>query len=175
MERNLQFYPTISTLNVFLTLQMPQVLGVWCICREGLVLTCMDHTIWLQTEHITFIELVPIELSVIVWGIGDMVATCIVIVTVRQLSTYCRHAIHATQMSCTCYGACFSMKLIYYAMHISASHIAGQANTLANHLPCNCLSHFLSQAPIHVPGSNPSSTHGSGLAVQCHSNVVIPS
>ena len=154
----------------FSLLQMPQVPG-------GVVhLKGRTGSNWHgQNEHITFMELVPIVLSVIVWGNWWHGSYCIVIVTLKQLSTYCRHTIHAMQMSCTCYGACFSMKLIYYTMHISASNIAGQANTLADHSSHDRLSHFLSQAPIHVRGSNPSSTHDSGLAVRCLSNVVIPS
>ena len=96
-------------------------LGVWCIYREGLVPTCMDHTIWLQTEHITFMELVPIELSVIVWGNRwhghHLHCNCDNEAVVHLLlSRYSRNTnvMHLLQ--------CLFFYEAHYALHISASH-----------------------------------------------------
>ena len=97
-------------------------------------------------EHITFKELLPIVLSVMTWG-GRWHG--------RRLHCNCDnegvvHVVasrYSRDSSIMHLLRCLFFLEAYYDMHISASHIPGHANTLADHLSRNRISSFFSQAP----------------------------
>ena len=105
-------------------------------------------------EHITFKELFPIVLAVMVWGREwaglhlhcscDNEAVVHVVASRYSRSSDVMHLLR-----------CLFFFEAHYAMHISASHVPGRNNSLADDLSRNRLSSFLSQAPQMSPRPAP--------------------
>ena len=141
--------PVISTPQAFLT---SDASGNWgCGAFTG--------SKWFQfqwtpeyglSEQITFKELLPIVLAVIMWGKHwaglHLHCNCDNEAVVHILaSCYTRDSSVMHLLRCLFFYEA------YYAMHISATHVPGHANGLADDLSRNRLSSFFLQAPHMSP------------------------
>ena len=141
----ISIFPAVSSPQVFLTSDASGAWGCGAFTeREWFQLQWTpQHGL---NEQITFKELLPIVLSVLTWGRHwrgcHLHCNCDNEAVVHLLSSrYSRNSNIMHLLRCLFFVEAF------YAMHISASHIPGRANTLADNLSRNQLPSFFLQAP----------------------------